>query len=81
MNAVSYVELNLVAARLVDMAYEWRWSSARSPLAGRSVADDPLTDVGALGAHVRNRRQMLRHGLAAGDLGSDGELVVKEIEA
>jgi len=81
MNAVHCVELNPVAARLVDTAGGWRWSSARSHLAGRRVADDPLTDVGALGAHVRNWRRMLRHGLAAGDLGSGGEVVAEEIEA
>lgn len=77
----SYVDLNPVAARLVDTADGWRWSSERSRLVGRRVADDPLTDVGVLGAHVRNWRQVLRHGLAAGDLGSDGEVVAKEIEA
>jgi len=48
---------------------------------GRRVADDPLTDIGAIGAYVWNRRQMLRHGLAASDLGSEGEVVTKEIEA
>ena len=81
MAAVRYVENNPVAARLVGSAGEWRWSSARSHLAGKRVADDPLTDVAALGRHVRNWRAMLRHGLEAGDLGPEGEAVAEAIEA
>ena len=78
--AVRYVELNPVAAGLAAAAGDWRWSSAASHLAGRRVAWDPLTDVGALGRHVRNWRAMLRHGLEAGDLGPEGEAVAEAIE-
>ena len=81
MAAVRYVELNPVAARLVDRADAWRWSSARSHLAGKRVAGDPLTDVAALGDHVRNWRAMLRHGLEASALGAAGEVVAEAIEA
>jgi putative transposase len=77
MVAVRYVENNPVAAKMVAHAQEWRWSSARSHIAGKRVADDPLTDVGALGRHVRNWRALLRVGLEAmDDLAS-----VEEIEA
>lgn len=41
----------------------------------------PLTDVAALGQHVRNWRAMLRHGLEAGAAGSEGVLVAEAIEA
>jgi len=68
MAAVRYVEQNPVAARIVARAEDWRWSSARSHVAGRRNRDDPLTDVAALGAHVANWRAMLRHGLEAGEL-------------
>ena len=81
MAAVRYVERNPVAAGLAAAAGDWRWSSARSHLAGKRVADDPLTEVGALGRHVRNWRAMLRHGLEAGDLGPKGEAVAEAIEA
>ena len=81
MTAVRYVERNPVAAGLVEAAADWRWSSARSHIAGQRVADDPLTDVPALGAYVRNWRAMLRHGLEAGELGEDGEQVADAIEA
>jgi putative transposase len=81
MTAVRYVELNPVAAGLAGAAQDWRWSSARSHLAGKRVADDPLTDVKAIGAHVRNWRAMLRRGLEAGDLGAEGEAAADAIEA
>ena len=68
MAAVRYVENNPVAAGMVARAENWRWSSARSHVAGRRVADDPLTDVAALGRHVRNWRALLAHGLETGDL-------------
>ena len=68
MAAVRYVENNPVAAGMVGQAEDWRWSSARSHVAGRRVADDPLTDVAALGRHVRNWRALLAHGLEAADL-------------
>ena len=80
MAAVRYVELNPVAAGMVGRAGDWRWSSARSHLAGKRTADDPLTDVAALGSHVRNWRAMLRHGLAAADLDEDGEATAAAIE-
>lgn len=80
MAAVRYVELNPVAAGLVAHAPDWRWSSARSHVSGRRMAGDPLTNVAALGAHVRNWHAMLRHGLEAGDLGPEGEVVAEAIE-
>ena len=81
MNAVRYVELNPVAAGLVASAGDWRWSSARSHIAGTRTADDPLTDIAALGRHVANWPAMLRHGLAASDVGRHGEAVAETIEA
>jgi len=81
MAAVRYVERNPVAARLVARADEWRWSSARSHLAGRRADGDPLTDVAALGRHVRNWGALLRHGLEAGGLADEGEAVAEAIEA
>lgn len=81
MAAVRYVENNPVAAKMVARAEDWRWSSARSHGTGRRVADDPLTDVAALGRHVRNWRAMLHHGLEAGDVGAGGEAVADMIEA
>ena len=77
MTAVRYVENNPVAAGMVAAAADWPWSSARSHLAGRQVKDDPLTDVAALGAHVRNWRAMLRIGLEA----MDDPGTIEEIEA
>src|SRR5207237_7632571 len=59
MAAVRYVELNPVAAGMVAHAQDWRWSSARSHVARRRMAGDPLTDVAALGRHVRNWQAML----------------------
>jgi putative transposase len=79
--AVRYVELNPVAAKIVARAGDWRWSSAKSHLAGRRAKDDPLTDVAALAAHVPNWRAMLRHGLEAGGVGEEGEAVAAAIEA
>ncbi len=65
--AVRYVENNPVAAGMVKAAGDWRWSSARSHIAGKRVADDPLTDVAALGRHVRNWRAYLKLGAEAMD--------------
>lgn len=79
--AVRYVENNPVAARMVERAEEWPWSSARSHVAGRRVKGDPLTDVDALGTHVRNWRAMLRHGAELGDAGSEAEALAEAIEA
>lgn len=81
MTAVRYVEVNPVKAGMVAAAADWPWSSARSHIAGKRVADDPLTDVAALGDHVRNWRAMLRHGLEAGDVGAAGEAAAAAIEA
>lgn len=81
MAAVRYVERNPVAAGLVARAEDWPWSSARSHVAGKRAAGDPLTDVAALGRYVRNWRALLRQGLEAGDL-SDAEAAAGEaIEA
>lgn len=81
MAAIRYVERNPVAAGMVARAEDWRWSSAASHLAGKRVAGDPLTDVAALGRHVRNWRAMLRLGLEASDLSSEDEAVAEAIEA
>jgi hypothetical protein len=35
-NAVRYVSLNPVRARLVERAHDWRWSSVRAHLAGKN---------------------------------------------
>lgn len=80
MTVVRYVERNPVAAGMVPSAEAWRWSSARSHLAARRAAGDPLTDVAALGRHVRNWRALLRHGLEAGDLDAEGEAAAAAIE-
>ena len=81
MTSVRYVELNPVAARLVERAEEWRWSSARSHVAGRRARGDLLTDVAALARHVPNWRAMLRHGLEAGGVDREGEALAEAIEA
>ena len=75
--AVRYVENNPVAAGMVARAEDWAWSSARSHIAGKRAGDDPLTDVRALGRHVRNWRALLRVGLEA----MDDPATVEEIEA
>lgn len=67
MVAVRYVERNPVAAGQVARAEDWRWSSAASHVAGKRVSGDILTDVGALGQHVRRWRTMLAVGLEAGE--------------
>ena len=77
MAAVRYVENNPVAAKIVADAREWHWSSARSHIAGRRVKDDPLTDVAAMGQHVRNWRALLRYGLEA----MDDPATIEQIEA
>jgi putative transposase len=64
MIAVRYVENNPVKAGMVVHAEDWRWSSARAHVLGR---DDGLTDVAALGQHVRNWRAYLRDGVEAAD--------------
>ena len=77
MAAIRYVENNPVAAGMVAHAQDWRWSSAASHVAGRRVAGDRLTDVAALGRHVRNWRALLQVGLEAMDDPASAE----EIEA
>jgi putative transposase len=67
MIAVRYIENNPVAAGLVARAEDWRWSSARSHVAGKRVAGDPLTDVAALGTHVGNWRALLSAGVESAD--------------
>jgi putative transposase len=71
MAAVRYVENNPVAAKIVARAEDWRWSSAASHVAGKRKGEDPLTDVAALGQHVRNWRALLRIGLEAADDAED----------
>ena len=66
---------------MVQAATDWPWSSARSHVAGRRRGDDPLTDMAALGRHVRNWRVMLRLGLEASDLDEAGAARVAAIEA
>ena len=79
--AVRYVELNPVAAGMVERARDWPWSSARSHLAGRRAKDDPLTEIAALAAHVPNWRALLRHGVDAGGVDDLGEAVLEAIES
>ncbi len=79
MSAVRYVENNPVAAGLVTQAEAWRWSSARSHIAGRRAGNDPLTDVAALGQHVRNWRALLRLGLDAMDDPASAEAIEARI--
>jgi len=79
--ALRYVENNPVAANMVAQAEDWRWSSARSHIAGRRVADDPLTDVAAMGRHVPNWRAMLRYGAEFAGTDPAGEAMAEAIEA
>jgi putative transposase len=64
MVAVRYVENNPVKAGLCRTAEELRWSSARAHVTG---VEDGLTDVVAIGQHVRNWRAYLADGLEAAD--------------
>lgn len=73
--AVRYVENNPVAAGLVAHAEDWRWSSARAHVSGKS---DGVTDVAALGDLHANWRAMLRDGWQTGE--RDDE-TAKAIEA
>lgn len=77
MTAIRYVENNPVAAGMAARAEDWRWSSARSHVAGKRATDDPLTDVTALGQHVANWPALLRMGLEA----MDDPATVEAIEA
>lgn len=75
LNAVRYVELNPVAAGLVKVAEDWRWSSARVHIEGRA---DGLTDIAALADVHANWRAMLRDGWQASELPDE---TVRAIEA
>jgi putative transposase len=74
MVAARYIENNPVAAGLVTCAEDWPWSSARAHIARRS---EGLTDVTALGQHVRNWRAMLVSGLEASDVNDAVESALK----
>lgn len=80
MIAVRYVEQNPVAAGLVAVATDWRWSSARSHVAGKSTEDDPLTNVGALVDHIPNWRAMLCLDVETADLTPSVEAAALAIE-
>jgi putative transposase len=64
MVAARYIENNPVKAAMVACAEDWRWSSARAHVTGQS---DGLTDVTALGRHIKNWSAMLTQGLEASD--------------
>ena len=80
MAAIRYVENNPVAAGMVAQPEDWPWSSARSHLAGKRHAGDPLTDLGALSAHVRSWRAYWRHGAALAEASPQGGALVAAIE-
>lgn len=65
LNAVRYVENNPVAAGLVERAEDWRWSSARAHIGGKS---DGITSLAALADAHPNWRAMLRDGWQASEL-------------
>ncbi len=79
--AIRYVENNPVAARLVEHAEDWRWSSAKSHVAGQRAADDVLTDLSRGDLAISNWRAMLRHGWEVGDADAHGEALADAIEA
>ncbi len=68
-----------MAAKLVERAEDYRWSSARSHVAGERAEDDPLTEMAALAESVTNWKTMLRHGLEAGAT-EEGEAIAEIIE-
>lgn len=74
MAAVRYVENNPVSAGLVERAEDWRWSSARAHVLGEA---DGLTDIEALGRHVRDWRRMLAEGLGAADASEAMEVALR----
>jgi putative transposase len=74
MTAIRYVELNPVKAKLARRAEDWRWSSARAHVEGKS---DGLTDLKALSGLFRNWRAMLAHGLEAGDIDPAAEAAIE----
>lgn len=81
MVAIRYVENNPVAAGLVASPDAWRWSSARSHLLGKRAGDDPLTDLAALGGHVRDWRAYWRHGAELAEADEASAAVADAIEA
>lgn len=81
MAAVRYVENNPVAAKMVERAENYRWSSARSHIGAERTSDDPLTDLEPLRDVAPNWRAMLRHGLDAGIASEEGEAIAETIEA
>ena len=62
--AIRYVEMNPVRAGLCTAAEGWPWSSARAHVSG---VPDGLTDIAALGDHIRNWRAFLYDGAEAAD--------------
>lgn len=78
--AIRYVENNPVAAGMVETPDQWPWSSARSHLAGKRHADDPLTDLRALSAHIRTWRSYWRHGPDLSDASPEAQAIVEAIE-
>ena len=58
---------------LVERPKSCRWQA--------ETANDPLTDVAALGRHVRNWRALLRHGVELADAGGEAEAMAETIEA
>ena len=74
MVAARYVENNPVRAGLCRRAEDWRWSSARAHVLG---VDDGLTDVAALGRHIRNWRAYLADGLEAAERNEEIEVAMR----
>jgi len=74
MVAARYVENNPVRAGLCRRAEDWHWSSARAHILG---VDDGLTDVAALGDHIRNWRAFLADGLEAADRDDEIEAAMR----
>ena len=69
-----------VTANLVERAADYRWSSARSHIAGERTEDDPLTDLLAFTDIAPNWSAMLRHSLEAGAATMEGEAIAQTIE-
>jgi len=59
-----YVELNPVRAGLVERPEQWRWSSARAHL---GLAQDGITDIGAMRGRIDDWRALLDSGLRDGE--------------
>lgn len=78
--AVRYVENKPVAAKTVERAEDYRWSSARSHVAGERTEDDLLTDKAAIAGSVTYWKAMLCHGIEAGGAMEDDEAIAETIE-